>query len=375
VSRAGDVYLVPGFFGFANLGQIAYFGHVRRALGERLGDGGLTARIHVVRTQPTASLPRRAARVAEAIAATARGRSTAVHVVGHSCGGLDARLLAAPGITLPTSVDVERIAGRLRTMVTIATPHHGTPVASFFATKGGQRLLQLLSLATIHSLHFGRIPVAVLLRLGSLATRFDRFAINSELFDEIFRQLLDDFTVGRRRAVRSLLRQVGTDQALLLQLTPESMDLFSSAVGDRSSVRYGCVVTRGAPPSFRSRVAAGLDTADQLTRATYGALYRLAAATPRRFRPRLTSETARALRRAYGAVPSVSANDGIVPTRSQLRGKLLHAAAADHLDVLGHFDDGSQRPPHVDWLSRGSGFDRDQFDRLWDSVAHFICES
>lgn len=72
MNRTLDVYLVPGFLGFINLGRITYFGHLRRALGERFAALGLDARIHIVGTPPTASLPTRAARLAEAIDATRR---------------------------------------------------------------------------------------------------------------------------------------------------------------------------------------------------------------------------------------------------------------------------------------------------------------
>jgi len=40
--------------------------------------------------------------------------------------------------------------------------------------------------------------------------------------------------------------------------------------------------------------------------------------------------------------------------------------------VLGHFGDASADPPHIDWLSTGSGFDRVQFEALWSDVARFI---
>jgi len=116
----------------------------------------------------------------------------------------------------------------------------------------------------------------------------------------------------------------------------------------------------------RSRSAA------QVTHAIYGVLYRLAATTPRHLSPRLAPEVTRALRHAYGLTPSAAANDGIVPTRSQAWGHVLHAAIADHLDVLGHFRDASHDPPHVDWLVTGSGFDRARFEALWDNVGCFL---
>lgn len=43
------IYLVPGFFGFANFGDLKYFGHVR----DFLRRAGLGAEVHVVPTRPT----------------------------------------------------------------------------------------------------------------------------------------------------------------------------------------------------------------------------------------------------------------------------------------------------------------------------------
>lgn len=89
--RTHHVYLVPGFLGFVNLGRISYFGHVQRELGERFAALGFRARIHLSRTPPTASLPERAARLAETISRTAPRSDAALHLIGHSSGGLDVR--------------------------------------------------------------------------------------------------------------------------------------------------------------------------------------------------------------------------------------------------------------------------------------------
>ena len=371
MDRTPHVYLIPGFLGFANLGQITYFGHVRRILATKLAAAGLDPHIHIVHTPPTASLPRRAARLAATIAATA-GDGGPLHLIGHSSGGLDARLFTAPEVALPTSLDVERLAARVRSVVTIATPHHGTPLASFFTTLRGQQLLQLLSLLTIYMLHFGHLPLAGLLWMGSRFVRLGDLVANSELLDELFGRLLEDFTAARRRSVRAMLRDVVHDQALMLQLTPEAMEVFNASVLQRPGVRYGAVVTEAARPSLCSTIAVGLDPAAQVTRAIYGVLYQLAAATPRHLSPRLAPEAARALRHAFGATPSAAANDGIVPTRSQAWGRVVHAVIADHLDVLGHFRDASHDPPHVDWLVTGSGFDRARFEALWSDVTRFL---
>jgi triacylglycerol lipase len=372
---AHAIYLVPGFFGFANLGKLKYFAHVREFLVQRSAALGLKAKVVVVRTPPTSSLPKRATRVVETIAATHRGRRAAVHLIGHSSGGLDARLMVAPNVALPTDLDVERFAACVRTVVTVATPHYGTPVASFFTGLLGQKLLQGLSLSTIYLLRFGRLPIAALLHLGAIFARLDNLGMNSALLDELFGVLLADFSIGRRRAVQALLEEVARDQALLVQVTPEGMDLFNAAVRNRAGVRYGCVMTRAGRPGVRSTLVTGLDPSGQATHAVYGTLYRLAASTPPHRLPPLTPEQARTLRHAYRGLPTVKANDGLVPTRSQIWGDIIHAAQADHLDVIGHFNDASHTPPHVDWLATGSGFRREEFEALWTDVLHYLAAS
>jgi len=372
MGRIHHVYLVPGFLGFVNLGRITYFGHVRRSLGRRFAALGLEARIHLVRTPPTASLPTRAALLAATIARTAGRGDGPLHLIGHSSGGLDVRLLVAPGVELPTDVDVERVSARVRTVVTVSTPHHGTPLAAFFTTLRGQQLLQVLSLNTIYALHFGHLPISALLWMGGMFLRFGGLVASSAVLDELFSRLLEDFTVGRRRAVRSLLRDVVRDQSLMLQLTPEAMEVFNASVLPRPGIRYGAVVTQASPPSLRATLHVGADLVAQVTHAVYAGLYQLNATARVRRSARLAPAQIRALQRAYGATPAAAASDGIVPTLSQVWGPVIHAAVADHLDALGHFGDPGQDPPHVDWLVSGSAFDRPRFDALMDDVAHFV---
>lgn len=374
-ARAEHVYLVPGFFGFANLGELRYFTHVREFLREACGRLGVPVAIHDVATHPTASLRRRALRVLDTMAATLPPGASA-HLIGHSSGGLDVRMLVSPGIALAPHADAERLVSRVKSVVTVATPHHGTPVASFLTGLLGQQLLQLLSLATIHLLRFGHVPIGVLLRLGATFARVDRhLGVNSALLDQLFGQLLADFSPGRRRAIGRLFGDVHADQALLTQLTPEGMDVFDALARVRPGVRFGSVVTRANPPGVASTFATGLDPSAQATHAIYQALYRLAARTPPARLPPLTRRQAAALTRAYGELPGPSANDGVVPTLSQVWGDVIHAVHADHLDVVGHFDGPAHVPPHFDWLATGTGFGRGHFEALWTDVARFVMGS
>ncbi len=132
---------------------------------------------------------------------------------------------------MPTRLDVEGIARRIRTIVTVSTPHYGTPLASFLASRLGTQLLYTLSLSTIYLLRFGHLPLRVLLPLGTVFARADALATQSLLLDQIFALLLSRFSVGRRRAVQALFREVASDQALLVQLTPEAMNTFNATTG------------------------------------------------------------------------------------------------------------------------------------------------
>ncbi len=137
------------------------------------------------------------------IGATASRGGAPVQLIGHSSGGLDVRLLTAPGVGLPTALDVERLAARVRTVVTVSTPPHGTPIASFFTTLQGQKLMELLSLGTIYVLDFGHLSLATLLWMGSFLVRFGGLVAGSELLDELFGKVLEDFTPARRRPVQA----------------------------------------------------------------------------------------------------------------------------------------------------------------------------
>jgi triacylglycerol lipase len=114
------VVLVHGLFGFDRIGvpgaKLHYFRGIVRHL-ERLG-----CHAHAVRLPAAASVPQRAQILVDRITAMGHDR---VDIVAHSLGGLDARYaLARLGL-----------AKRVRALVTIGTPHFGTPLADL-ATDG-----------------------------------------------------------------------------------------------------------------------------------------------------------------------------------------------------------------------------------------------
>jgi triacylglycerol lipase len=365
------VFLVPGFFGFANLGDFAYWGPVHHKLQALLDDAGMPAEIHCVKSLPTASLRARTRRLLEAIARVRPRSGTAIHMIGHSTGGLDARLLLTPDVDLQTRINVEAIASRVYSSVSVATPHQGAPIASFFTSLLGHNLLRLLSLITMQALRGAHLPLSAWVEIAGLfALPSD---VGSSLASQLYQQLLADFTVERRTQVRELLGEVQQDQSLLTQLTVESMDLFNAVAQDRDSVAYGSVITRARPAGLDTSLEIGFDLIDHAQQAFYYSLCRLA--TGYDF-PRPNAQFRKQLRNHFGEVPDSTACDGIVPTLSQPWGDCIAVAQADHLDIIGHHGGAEDDPEkRYDWLATRSHFRAPQFDAVWENVAAFIARA
>ncbi|MEZ5571054.1 MAG: hypothetical protein R3E64_03435 [Halioglobus sp.] len=368
------IFLIPGFFGFANIGDFVYWAPVRQKLGELLDAAHMPAHIHCVKSLPTASLCARTRCLVEAIAKVRPQPDSIIHLIGHSTGGLDARLVLAPGVDLQTRINVEAIAGKVYSSVSVATPHRGAPIASLFPGMLGRNLLRLLSIMTISILRGAQIPLSLWVEIAGL------FALPSSLGNatgtlasQLFEQLLADFDPERRAQVEELLGEVQNDQSLIAQLTVESMDLFNALAVDRDSVSYGSVITRARPPGLDTSIEIGCDLVEQAQQAFYYSLSRLS--TGYEFPPP-DAQYKKILSKQFGEVPGSDDTDGIVPTLSQPWGQCIAAAQADHLDIIGHHG-GSQddTQKHYDWLITRSDFRESQFDELWSKVADFIAQS
>ena len=288
-----------------------------------------------------------------------------LHLVGHSSGGLDARLFASPGVQL--DVEVEGWASALQSVVTVATPHRGTPSAAAFNTLAGKRLLRLLSLMTMVVIRRGKLPLDVTLAITQQIRRFsDVLDDTSGLVDEVFTGLLNELTDQRRDDIVAFFHDIGEDQALLPQIGPDAMDAFNVGTIDRPGVRYGAVITRARRPGLRGVLGAGVSPYAQASNALYVACHHLAAAGG----PALAAQAA-ALRSRWPDI-GVEDNDGMVPTASQPWGQTIAAIDADHLDVIGHFTGDDIEPPHYDWIRTGTGYRRPAFESTWAAVFAFL---
>ena len=364
------VFLVPGFFGFTSVGAVSYFEHVEQSLGEALRRRGAPARIVRCKTQPTASIPRRVDELRRQVQRLGGLQAKELHFVGHSTGGLDVRMLLTPGVKIAPDDSAERIARRTRTAISVATPHHGTPLANHFASVQGQMLLLVLTaLATSGQ---GRGTIVAAARAIAAVARLDDWLGRAEgPLDRIAAGLLRRIRFDRRDPLWRYLRDITDDQGAVLQLTPEGIDLFDAAVADRPGIDYGCVVAGVPKPREDFKARQLLDPEYVALRALFRTLHALTALPHRRYPyPKPAAALQRRLDRGLGFKATQRANDGIVPTLSQLHGRVLHVARADHLDVVGHYTLAGGRT--ADWLPSGAGFTPPAFEATWDAVAAAI---
>ena len=360
--------LIPGLFGFAQLGGFDYFTHVEEALASRFLERGAECDFVLVSSPPTGSIVRRTRVLKEAIDQACAEDEGPIHLIGHSTGGLDARLLACPTAQPEAPAWFERV----QSAVSISTPHYGSPLAQYFTTMAGAQLLNSLSIFTFVTLRFGGPPLTVLSPvIAALGRAEEALGLDIKVFERMTELLVSFIGEQGQAEVREWFEGIRNDKGAIFQLTPESMDIFNAAVEDNPAIKYGSVVTRVPTPapvriaaSIRSPVAA-------LSAAFFSTLY-MGASIPSKIYPvpMPGREIREYVEEKIGRELDDSLNDGFVPTKSMVWGSVLWAGVADHLDTLGHFH-GDRDTSHTDWLVSGAGFDETDFDEIMDAIVDF----
>jgi pimeloyl-ACP methyl ester carboxylesterase len=369
-TRPHHVLLIPGFFGFGKFGELSYFSGVKEAIEASFAALGLSVTVTEVPTLPMASIRLRAARVRDTLAAVAARADGPIHLIGHSTGGLDARLAIAPTASLPSAQPFTAY-DRVQTLVTVCTPHYGTPVATYFTRPIGRFLIRTLGRYLVFMLERGRMPLKIMLRLGYWVVRLrDPFRKRRNAFDYLYDKLLSDLSEARRLELATFLRAVVDDQSLLFQLTPAGCDLLNAGTAD-PKIAYASVVARATPPSFRNAWRSLWDLYAQLMFPVYAFMHRIARRDALG-NPALSELQRLQLGQNALAVPLRPDSDGVVPTLSQVWGPVLYFAQADHLDVVGQYGLSSDAGATGDWIPSYSPFGREQFLELWSTVARFI---
>jgi triacylglycerol lipase len=373
------VYFIPGIFGFGRLAGYDYFNHLRVGLERRFHDAGHEVLFEDIPAPPTSSLRYRSRIVATTIERTA-GSDGPIHLVGHSTGGLDLRLVLSPTVRLGLDPGLLEWRKRVQSAVSINTPHYGTPVAGFFSTVSGTRMLYALSLITVISLSIGEPSLAIFSRMLAGVGGIDSiFGGDLRLFSRITDNVLRFVDKDARSEIGDFLSKVRVDQGGIIQLMPEAVDLFNASTEADPSVRFGCIASAAPPPRsmrFARRIRSPYAA---FTAAIYSTLYQFASKVPDVYPyARPTERELALLRTGIDYEIGDGLNDGIVPTLSMLHGTLIWAGEADHLDVLGHFaddDDDAAREPgavsHRDWITSGARFSRKRFNALLDALAAF----
>ena len=367
---ASRVYLSPGLFGFEQVGSYDYFGHVQEGIRRRFADAGRELEVYVVNVHPTASIRRRAARLMTMIEATLGQDDGPIHLVGHSTGGLDARLVASPTFNVRGYRETPPWHGRIRSVTAMNTPHYGTPLASFFATVSGQRLLYALSALTVIALKLGAPPLAITASLVAAIGSLDHaLGVELRVIDALTDRVVRVLDNASSNDLSGYLRLLRDDQGAIIQLSPESMDLFQAGVEDNPSVHYQCSVSFAPSPGVVHFARSLLSPWENLSTPIFATLHRVTSMENARY-PCAPPQGAadEILRDKFGHVPPAAANDGVVPVRSQLWGNVAWAGMGDHLDVVGHFGGGGRKSRHIDWLSSGSGFNLRRFNLMLDAI-------
>jgi triacylglycerol lipase len=363
------VYLSPGMFGFARLASFDYFEHLVKAIDERFTARRRAVSIRVCDVHPTASLRRRAVKLATMISATASDDGSPIHIVGHSTGGLDARLVASPSASLsPSGAPPLTWVDRLRSVTTMNTPHYGTPLATFFATVSGQRLLYAISALTVTALKLGAPPLAATSALVAAMGKIKLGNLELGLIDRSVESLVKVLDEASSRELRAWLQLLRDDQGAIVQLMPEAMDLFQAGIQDRAFVHYQCVATHAPANAARDWIGAMRSPWRALSATVFTLLYNITARQDARY-PCMAPDGGgeKQVRAMLGEAPPPTASDGIVPLYSQIWGELIWSGKADHLDVVGHFP-GKDGIAHTDWLSSGAHFNRVRFDVMVDRI-------
>jgi hypothetical protein len=347
---------VPGFFGFGS------FGHPDRPLIEyfaRVEDALLRAHVRPLRfavhePPPAGSLAERVrslqAKAAELIAAG----GTRLHLIGHSTGGLDARLLANPRYhALPERND---LIGRIASVITLSAPLRGTPLARRLG-RGAWVAVPALWFASILASR-GRLRLAG--QAATLLNLIKRATLQQPTpTDAVIAQLadVDDETAHQ---IRRFLADVAGDHRLVRDLTPEAMaELNRSLEGGDAVPRSSFVsVAPGAGLSPLAFLSAPLQ------RLLYDLTHALSAGPP----PEPTQLPAGPWIGPRRMTIAENSNDGMVPAWSQtLDGRAAGMVLGDHLDVIGHYEGAG-----ATFLRSGSGFDDGRFRALWREVGQCI---
>lgn len=367
------VVLVPGLFGFESFGhgaeRISYFDQVAARLA--LFTEEEPRRIVVHKPPPTGALAWRVQSLFDLVRALLRDGHQGqpvdrVHLVGHSTGGVDVRLLMNsrygwPGA--PSGAERTAFFPRVGAVISLSAPHRGSPIA--------RRLRGTLE-AAIPQFYL----VSILAKQGSLDLRDKSMLIYSSLLQllkgdvaEGVRGPMSTLPPSAAAEVARFLDDIVEDRALIHDLTPLAMRRLNAAIEGGEWPRLRCYVTAAPRPGLRAALTASLGL-QALQWAFYAAAFGLTEPSGEESQP-FPGGPWIGTSPLGSAVAGSDANDGVVPSGAQVvSGAAAGLVEGDHVDVVGHFT--SKRFAGTTVFKSGSGFDDERFDALWRAIANDI---
>jgi hypothetical protein len=385
VKASDSIFLVPGLGGFGVFGdpeppsptradegdlsrgarrnRLAYFERAASVLSAHAGIG--EHEIYFLEPPPTGSLGARVgylwSRVVE-WALRARDSEAKLHLVGHSTGGLDVRLLLNPEYlylwphaTRPRHDVWEVVIARIGGVVALSAPMWGSPLVDLIpgSPHAAATLLSLLAIAGERRV---LVPGRSIL-LGTLVEILSRGDVN----DRAIGGFLHNMDDAVKAQVGHFLADIATDHRLLEDLRPSKMLELNAKIltGDaKGRVKIACSVAP-EPKAIRT-----------LTHGWRAILYAYMHARARcdlGHRPRSFPWVGAGPKHAC----SPDATDGVVPLSSQtIDGTADAIVFGDHFDVVGHYPKG--RAGGVTLLNSGARFTDRSFDALWTRIAQLL---
>ncbi|MFY0526359.1 esterase/lipase family protein [Archangium gephyra] len=385
------IVLVPGFGGFDALGSLRYYHGVTQVLGPS------PLVLHYFPNLPTASVQTRARRLrlwlGDLQERRVIGGKDALHLVGHSTGGLDIRQLLIDyrrreGTQAPGMDVLERI----RTVQFISTPQRGTNLARRVRGLGGAsrvltRWMPRMLYETTRALRTGGVSFA-----GRCLQRMWPPDEGSPDWLDAAIQTMVGFGARRENLERALARasyfetlrwlmHVSTDVAAISDLDPVRAPGAPESPAHRTSPDEERDFLRAKDIHYRSIVTVAKRPAEDargLFKFVYGLTSR--GPTPELGQARSIPWLGESKQGTRMLTPSD--NDGIVNSVSMVwpDAESSFLVEADHADVIGHFRysqpprqelDAPQRYYQYDLLSSGSNFGQREFEALWGEIASF----
>lgn len=376
LSRKGILLLVPGFFAFDQVANIPYFAGVERLLPTVFARHGVDMEFDVVSLPPTAAIEVRAWALLQRLSVIPDdGRS--IYLVGHSSGGLDIRFALQANAKQPLAEGpkLQKVLNRVRAVTTISTPHYGTPLARLATGLRAHQVLNILSRLFVLVFRHGRLPMGFMIEVGRWLAKIDEYVgLRGEVLDQLYRELLTRAPKEYFEGFETHFQRVGAAQGLIADLSPERCRDRNRSCIDRPTVRYGCVLSQVSRSSWWERPRLGNDPYAHFSYLVFRVLQRISGSSALGDLPRVCKNDHARVRMNYGRVPTPSDSDGIVPTCSQLWGRLVDAVEADHFDTMGYFSGREIDPTHVNWLASGSGFSALRFEQMWRRVAAHLLD-